>query len=153
MTSVFLVRDGRVLLLYRKGSRAIEDSWVGIGGHVEPEEIDDPTAGALRELEEEIGVTADQISGLSLRYVALRDTGQELRHTYYFTATLRSDAPLPADCAEGDLQWFDLTANPSHLDMPPTARVAFDHWLTEGRHDDTLRFILINAAGHQIGPS
>ena len=52
MTSVFLVRDDQVLLLYRVGSRAVADSWVGVGGHLEPEEIGDPTRGVLRELDE-----------------------------------------------------------------------------------------------------
>ena len=147
MTSLFLVRANQVLLLYRKGSRAIADSWVGIGGHLEPSEIDDPTAGVLRELEEEIGVRPDQISDLALRYVALRDTGTELRHTYYFTATLRPEAPLPVDCAEGDLHWFDVAMDPSALDMPPTARIALTHWLNHGRYDDVLRFITIGADG------
>ncbi|WP_406046748.1 NUDIX domain-containing protein [Kribbella sp. NBC_00889] len=148
MTSVFLVRGSLVLLLYRKGSRAMdEDSWVGIGGHLEPGEINDPTAGALRELEEEIGVRPDQISDLALRYVALRDTGTELRQTYYFTAVLRPEAPLPVDCAEGDLHWFDLTVDPSDPKMPPTARIAFAHWLSHGRHDEALRFVTIGADG------
>lgn len=149
MTSLFLVRDGQVLLLYRKGSRAIPDSWVGIGGHFEPGEIDDPTAGVLRETEEEIGVVPDQICDLALRYVALRDTGSELRHTYYFTATLHPDAPLPSVCAEGELRWFDLAMDPSQLEMPPTARIAFAHWLKAGRHDEALRFIVVDATGEQ----
>jgi 8-oxo-dGTP diphosphatase len=151
MTSVFLVRGGQVLLLYRRGSRAIDDSWVGIGGHLEPGEIDDPTAGALRELEEEIGVRPDQISDLALRYVALRDTGTELRHTYYFTAALGPEASLPVDCAEGELRWFELAMDPADLEMPPTARIAFTHWLRHGRYDEALRFITIGADGSSAG--
>lgn len=152
MTSLFLVRRDRVLLLYRRGSRAITDSWVGIGGHLEPAEMDDPAAGVVREVEEEIGVVADQISGLALRYVALRDTGDELRHTYYFTAVLRDDVLVPSSCAEGDLKWFDLTLDPAALEMPPTAAVALAHWLTVGRHDDSLRFLTIDAGGQLVGP-
>lgn len=152
MTSVFLVRRGSVLLLYRRGSRAIDDSWVGIGGHVEADELDNPTAAALRELHEEVGVAADHLDNLSLRYVAMRDTGAELRTTYYFTADLRPDAPIPTECTEGDLRWFELTVDPAALDMPPTAGVAFAHWLAEGRHDQQLRFIVIDAAGQVTGP-
>ena len=79
LTSVFLVRQGSVLLLYRRGSRAIADSWVGIGGHVEAGELDDPAAAALRELHEEVGVATDHLDNFSLRYVAMRDTGTEVR--------------------------------------------------------------------------
>jgi len=150
---VYLVREGSVLLLYRRGSRAIADSWVGIGGHLEPGELTNPTAAALRELEEEIGVTADHLTGLALRYVAVRDTGDEVRTTYYFTADLRPTAPVPTECTEGDLRWFELTTDPTTLDMPPTARIAFTHWLTTGRHDTALRFITVNATGDETGPS
>ncbi|GAB2630529.1 hypothetical protein GCM10009743_01090 [Kribbella swartbergensis] len=149
---MFLVRDGQVLLLHRKGSRAIEDSWVGVGGHIAPGKIDDPAAGVLREMEEEVGVVPDEICDLALRYVALRDTGSELRHTYYFTATLRPGVPVPGECAEGDLRWFDLATDPTDLEMPPTARIAFAHWLREGRYDEVLRFIVIGADGQQTGP-
>lgn len=150
MTSVFLVHRGSVLLLYRRGSRAIADSWVGIGGHLEPSE--QPTSAALRELHEEIAVTADQLTNLALRYVAMRDTGTEVRTTYYFAADLRPESPIPTECTEGDLRWFDLTVDPRTLDMPPTARVAFAHWLATGRHDQELRFIVIDADGRLTGP-
>ncbi|WP_350276166.1 NUDIX domain-containing protein [Kribbella sp. HUAS MG21] len=151
LTSVYLVRDEQVLLLYRRGSRAIADSWVGIGGHLEPAELTDPTAAALRELHEEIGVTADQLTDLALRYVAVRDTGAEVRTTYYFTTTLLPTASRPTECAEGDLHWFSLTEDPD-LDMPPTARIAFRHWLRIGRHDQQLRFITVDADGNETGP-
>ena len=141
-----------MLLLYRRGSRAIADSWVGIGGHVEPDELTDPTAAALRELDEEIGVTADQLTDLALRYVAVRDTGDEVRTTYYFTANLRPAAPVPTECTEGDLRWFDLTMDPTTLDMPPTARIAFAHWLSSGRQDERLRFVMVDADGRETGP-
>jgi 8-oxo-dGTP diphosphatase len=151
LTSMFLVRDGRVLLLYRRGSRAIADSWVGIGGHFEPHELADPTAAALRELHEEVGVTVEQLADVALRYVAVRDTGTEIRTTYYFTAELAADAQIPAQCVEGDLAWFDLAADPIELDMPPTAKIAFAHWLATGRHDRELRLIAVGADGRHAG--
>ncbi|MFF0343176.1 NUDIX domain-containing protein [Kribbella sp. NPDC004875] len=152
LTSVFLVREDKVLLLYRRGSRAITDSWVGIGGHIEPAEMTDPAAAALRELEEEVGITAHDVSDFALRYTAMRDTGAEIRFTFYFTATLRTDAPVPTECTEGDLCWFDLSVDPATLVMPPTARVAFAHWLATGRHDEKLRLITIDADGRTTGP-
>jgi 8-oxo-dGTP diphosphatase len=81
MTSIFLIRGARILLLYRIGSSAVPDSWVGIGGHVEPGELRDPTRAALRELQEEVGIGPSQIDDLRLRYVSMRDSGEELRFT------------------------------------------------------------------------
>lgn len=150
MTSIFLVRDDRLLLLYRIGSSAIPDSWVGIGGHIEPEEIGDPTAAALRELGEEVALTPEEISDLSLRYVAFRDTGDELRSTFYFTADLRPGVAAPTSCPEGELRWFDIGPEITTLSMPPTASVALGHWLAEGRHDDHLRSIVMTATGPQV---
>ncbi|SDT05550.1 NUDIX domain-containing protein [Microlunatus soli] len=150
MTSIFLVRNGKLLLLYRFGSSAIPDSWVGIGGHIEPDEIRDPTGAALRELHEEVGLAAEQISDLSLRYVSFRDTGDELRSTFYFTADLRPETPAPTSCPEGELRWFDIAPQTATLPMPPTASVALSHWLAEGRHDDLLRSIVMTATGSQV---
>lgn len=147
MTSIFLVRDDQVLLLYRRGSRAVPDSWVGVGGHVEPDESTDPTAAAVRELQEEIGVAPTDLHDLALRYVSLRDTGDEIRNTYFFTATLSDDAERPEHCEEGDLRWFAMEAIPSDLDMRPTAQAAFRHWLAIGRHDAAVRLVVM-AADH-----
>jgi 8-oxo-dGTP diphosphatase len=149
MTSIFLVRDNRVLLLHRQNSRAIADSWVGVGGHLEQAELGDPTAAALRELREEVGLTGDDLDDLRLRYVALRDTGAELRFTYYFAAMLGPDTPAPTECTEGELSWFDLAEDPA-LDMPPTAGVAFEHWRTIGRFDDVLRSVVLSADGPMV---
>ena len=151
MTSVFLVRGDRVLLLYRRNSRAIADSWVGIGGHVEPAELGDPTTAVLRELREEAGLADADVVGLALRYVALRDNGGELRITYYFEAALRVGVPAPIACPEGELRWFDLAGDPG-LEMPPTARVAFDHWRSVGRFDDVIRSVVMTSAGPVVAP-
>ena len=80
MTSVYLRRDGRLLLLYRTGSRVVNNQWIGTaGGHFEPSELNDPTACVLRELREETGLTAGDIEHLALRYVTLRRKNGEIR--------------------------------------------------------------------------
>lgn len=95
----------------------------------------------------------DDIEGLTLRYTALRDTGLDLRLTYYFTANLRAEVPEPRECTEGDLRWFPLTMDALGLEMPPTAGVALQHWLTQGRHhDETLWSIVMATDGAQAVP-
>lgn len=64
MTAVYISRGEEMLMLYRIGSRVVEPSWVGIGGHFEPEELNDPKACMLRELEEEIELTSEDLEHL-----------------------------------------------------------------------------------------
>ena len=134
MTTIYLHRGGKVLLLYRVGSRVVEPSWCGIGGHFEPEELNDPQACALRELLEETGIGAQQVENMQLRYITLRLKNREIRQNYYFFANLKTeDFPLPA-CPEGTLEWVKWEAVLGR-NMPVTARQCLEHYMGAGRHD------------------
>lgn len=61
MTAVYLFREGKLLMLYRVGSRVVAPSWCGVGGHFEQAELNDPRACALRELREETGLTEESL--------------------------------------------------------------------------------------------
>ena len=56
MTGIYISRGAEMLMLYRIGSRVVEPSWCGIGGHFEDHELNNPRICVLRELEEEIGL-------------------------------------------------------------------------------------------------
>ena len=144
MTSVWIHRENAVLLLLRRGSRVIPDSYVGIGGHLESDETTDPARGALRELHEEVGLEPDDLAEFRLRYVAMRDVGDELRINYYFTARLHDDRRAPTSCTEGELRWFDRDADFDELPMPPTGRAALMDWLSPGTPDEGIRFIAVD---------
>ena len=75
MASVYLKKDDQILLLYRQGNSIVSNLWIGsAGGHFESEELNDAKACVLRELSEELNITEDSISNLSLRYITLRYT-------------------------------------------------------------------------------
>lgn len=143
MTSLYIQWQGEVLLLYRIGSRVIEPSWVGIGGHFEPQDVHDPRACVLRELREETGLTESSLEDLRLRYVSLRHNGSELRQNFYFFARLRGEKPL-LSCTEGHLRWVKWD-HVSTLPMPVTARSCLEHYLQQGRRDARLYGIMHNA--------
>ena len=68
MTSIYLVNEENMLLLYRQGGRVVNNVWTGsAGGHFEENELNDSRACVLREMQEELGITEDDIEGLSLR--------------------------------------------------------------------------------------
>lgn len=136
MTAIYLLRGDKILLLHRQGSRVADGKWIGAaGGHMEPHEIADPTACVLREMQEELGLTADALEGLCLRYITLRRVGEEIRQNYYFFATMKADVPLVSN--EGTLRWFRLDELPA-LEMPFSAQFMLVHYLHTGRHNDRL---------------
>ena len=137
MTSIYLYRGNRFLLLYRMGSRVIGDSYTGTaGGHMEPEELNDPRACVLRELQEETGLTKEDITGLSMRYITLRLKNGEVRQNYYFFAELM-DHVEEFSSNEGKLQWFEAEEMEA-LNMPHTAKYMILHYLKTGRYTDCL---------------
>lgn len=136
MASIYLLRGEQILLLYRQGSRVVNNVWIGsAGGHLEPAEISDPLSCVLREMQEELGLTADDISVPSLRYVAMCLTNGEIRQNFYYFAQLNNDCKLHSN--EGTLRWFRLDELDA-LPMAYTARYMIDHWLQEGRHTDCI---------------
>jgi len=136
MASIYLLKDEKILLLYRQGSRVVNNVWIGsAGGHMEPGEISAPKACALREMQEELGLSADDITPPELRYITMRMTNGEIRENHYYFASLLTDRELISN--EGELRWFPLNEL-GGLPMAYTARYMIDHWLETGRHTDLL---------------
>ena len=136
MTSIYLFRGNEVLLLFRQGSRVVNDVWLGTaGGHFEEFELNDAKACVLRELKEEVGVEESQLSNLTLKYVTLRNIKGEIRQNYYFFAELDQDISLESN--EGILKWFQVDEI-GNLDMPFTSKYVINHYLTKGRRNDKI---------------
>ena len=138
MTGIYLVRDDEILLLYRQGSKVVNNLWIAsAGGHFEESELNDPKACVLRELKEELSVTQEMLKDLQFRYVALRRTQGEIRQNYYFFARLKDEFQGELASDEGILKWckFDEVLK---LEMPFTAKFVVEHYLTVGRFDDKI---------------
>ncbi|MBQ8642110.1 MAG: NUDIX domain-containing protein [Clostridia bacterium] len=137
MTALYLLKEDQILLLYRVGSRVVDPCWCGIGGHLEPEEIDNARACVLREVHEEIGLTEDDMEDLTLRYVTVRYTKGELRYNHYFFACLKDGTSVPETCDEGRLEWVSVS-EAMERNMPVSAGHMLEHYLTVGKNDDIL---------------
>ena len=138
MASIYIRKDNRLLLLFRKEKSIVSNMWIGsAGGHFEQAELNDAKACALRELWEELGLTEDILENLTLRYVTLRYTDSEIRQNYYFFANLANSVDENFASTEGITQWHDLSAL-YELEMPFTARHVINHYLEIGQFDDSL---------------
>lgn len=133
MASLHLISGERMLLLYRIGSRVISDCYTGsAGGHFIEEELNNARACVLRELQEETGLTEQDVENLALRYVTLRLKNGEIRQNYYFFAGLK-DPDREITSNEGNLRWVDFEET-SALNMPFTAEYVVKHYLSIGRY-------------------
>lgn len=135
MTTIYLTCEDKMLLLYRKGSRVVNDVWIGsAGGHFEESELNDAKACVLRELQEELSIKEDSLSNLELRYITIRRTKGEVRVNYYFFADLIEGEKRKLTSNEGNLKWFSLD-EVKNLEMPFTAHFVIEHYLESGRYN------------------
>lgn len=147
MTSIYLFKGDKVLLLFRQGGRVVNEVWTGsAGGHFECEELNDAKACVLRELKEELGLCESDILNLKLRYVTLRSTKGEIRQNYYFFADLCESVSESLVSTEGFCKWFNLDEI-SGLEMPYTAKFVMNHYCEFGRFTDALYVGVANADG------
>ena len=145
MTSVYLTGERGILCLYRIGSRVANNLYVGsAGGHFEQGELNDARACALREMQEELGLTESDVADLKLRYITLRLKNGEIRQNYYFFGKLLSDREL--ESTEGNLHWFSYE-EAEHLHMPASAKHMMLHYLKTGRFDENLYAGVTDNAG------
>ena len=145
MTSVYLTGEKGILCLYRIGSRVANNKYIGsAGGHFEEAELNDAKACALREMQEELGLTEDDVENLKLRYITLRLKNGEIRQNYYFFGRLITQRPL--ESTEGNLHWFSYE-EAENLQMPASAKHMMLHYLKTGRFDDNLYAGITDDAG------
>ncbi|MFQ9892136.1 MAG: NUDIX domain-containing protein [Emergencia sp.] len=137
MTAIYICKGEEMLLLYRIGSRVVEPSWCGIGGHFEKEELNDPQSCVLREFGEETGIAEDALRNLSLRYVTLRLKNGEIRQNYYYFAEIAECRQFFMDSEEGALEWVPLDEI-LHRNMPLTAKQMLTHYMQIGRFNETV---------------
>ena len=138
MASVYLLHEGRILLLYRQGSSIVSNLWIGsAGGHFIENELNDAKACMIRELSEELSIDEASLDCLSLRYITIRYTDGELRQNYYFFANLRESISQAPKSTEGIAKWFSLDSL-DDLPMPFTAHHVIKHYLSVGRFDSYL---------------
>ena len=152
MTGIYLSCKGKMLLLYGQNGRVVSDKWVAsAGGHFEPDELNDPYACVLRELNEELGLSESDIEDLKLRYIALRNVDGEIRQNYYFFADLKEDLYREYTSNEGISRWVDYSEVTS-LPMPLTAKYVIEHYMDKGRLTDELYSAICDGSDYRFVP-
>jgi 8-oxo-dGTP diphosphatase len=136
MTAIYIMYKNRMLLLYRVGSRVVQPSWCGIGGHFKKDELNDPKACVIRELYEETGITESDIGDVKLKYITLRQKNNEIRQNYYFFAELNSEVEIK-ECDEGILEWVNMN-EVLDREMPISAKESMKHYISLGKDNNKV---------------
>jgi hypothetical protein len=126
-----------MLMLYRIGSKVVEPSWCGIGGHFEKAELNDARACVLRELYEEMKIPESALENLSLRYITLRLKKGEIRQNYYFFADLKPSIDVELLCYEGKPEWVGYE-DILEREMPYTAKYVLRHYFEVGKNTTSV---------------
>jgi len=107
-TCAFLENDGYFLLIKRASNRDVNPNfWSGIGGKIEPSEINDPYSACVREIKEETGITSKNIEELTLRYIIIRKHKDVIRQSYIYFGKVNTKSFMDTmDTDEGTLYWI-----------------------------------------------
>ena len=135
-STAYLLNGDDILLMKRADNRKFApDIWTGVGGHIEPDELNQPYAACVREIFEETGIRINQIENLTLRYIILRRSKSEIRIQYvYFGDTNCRDI---VDTDEGELYWIDR----SHLfdrQLSVTSKLSLEHYLSNNQSNEIM---------------
>ena len=134
--AAFLHNNGNYLLMKRADNRKIAPGvWSGIGGHIEPHEINDPISACYREIEEESGITRDRISSLELLYIITRRSENEIRQSYiYFGETEQTEL---SQTDEGELFWIPCSEL-LEREYTKTFTAMLEHYIKRDDNDNSV---------------
>lgn len=142
--SAFLRNNGNVLVIKRSSNKRIAPNvWAGVGGHMEPHELNHPSETCYREIEEETGITRGNIQSLELLYITVRmKNPDEISYNYYYFGDTTKTETIQTD--EGTLHWIP-ESELLNREYPKTQAAMLEHYTARHPHD---RAVYVGVAGN-----
>lgn len=141
MAGAFLTYHDEVLMMKRGSHKKIApNSWAGIGGFIEPHELNDPLTACLREIKEETGIDSKKIKHIELKYITIGKTNDVIEIIYYFHGELNQRCEF-IDTDEGMLHWLNIK-DMKALPMSQLMRCIADRW--SDNVDDGVMVCVVN---------
>lgn len=107
LATAYIFKEEKLLMIKKSKSRLYNNEfWSGLGGHLEPDELNDPKTACYREILEESGIKESELLDLKLRYILIRIKENEIRQQYvYIGETLKNQIVASY---EGELEWLAI---------------------------------------------
>jgi 8-oxo-dGTP diphosphatase len=129
MSTAYLSHNEQFLMIKKSGSRLYNgEFWSGLGGHLEPSEINTPKEACVREIFEESGISRSDIHHLKLKYILIRIKEDEVRQQFVYFGEVPGKKPTLIPSEEGELEWMAPTEL-LHLHMSSINRFMITHYL------------------------
>ncbi|HBS44500.1 MAG TPA: hypothetical protein DEA91_08680 [Paenibacillus sp.] len=126
MSVAFLIHGDKLLMMEKpKSASFVSGMVVPIGGHLKQDEISNPSEACLREVEEETGLTNDDLTDLELRYIILRIKETEIRIQYVYFSNAKHLAVRESE--EGKLLWVDMGLV-NNFNVTATTKYIIEHY-------------------------
>lgn len=136
MATAFLIHQGSVLMMKKEKSKIFNFAfWGGIGGHMEPNELNSPKEASFREIKEETGFKKDDIKNFRLKYILLEKNSGEIRQQYVYFGETKHMNFIPSD--EGELFWVPKNEL-SNLYTSKVINLTIEHYLNNKDIDDVF---------------
>ncbi|MDQ0193293.1 8-oxo-dGTP diphosphatase [Paenibacillus wynnii] len=130
--------------MMKKESSRITDTmfWTGLGGHLEPEELNFPKRACIREIFEESGIQEEEIEDLKLKYLLIRIKEEEIRQQFVYFGEVKSSKFI--NSAEGELHWVEL-GEILELKLSKIVNFMMNHYLENpNKNEITIGTITLN---------
>jgi 8-oxo-dGTP diphosphatase len=130
MATSYLINNDDFLMMERSNTKKFAPGvWAGVGGHLEPEEINDPQRACIREIYEETGIEEKDIRDLNLKYMILRRSKDEIRTQYVYIGNTSKRQVINTD--EGKLFWINKDSLLERK-LSVTTKMTLKHYLEHG---------------------
>lgn len=144
MAVAFLINEKNEIVFLKKKEdhHMLPGYFVPVGGHMEKDEMNEPLKACLREINEEAGLTNDDITEIRIKYILHRILDDEIRIQYVFVTKVKNGAVL-VESDEGKLYWKSLEEIMFSKITKPV-KEAVRHYFEEGHKTDEIYVLSFN---------
>ena len=148
MAGAFIINGKDYLMMKRSENKKIAPGmWGGVGGHAEPNELNDPRETCIREVYEETGIAEEDLEKLNLKYCILRREKEEITLIYMFIGGVRGRF-YEDRTEEGKLYWIN---EKELLDRPMSFEIrnVLEHYITVGHKDNEIKVGVVSVTDNK----